>query len=111
MYREYQGTPSRVPDEDVDLNYLSDSLITTDAIVPVVPDLGIFTNVTTLNFLHWFWNCGNLKSIADRDRLVNEVFHSSEGFHPEDICVRDLHAIDARLAGEGQSEQLVVGEG
>ena len=78
VYHEYQGTPSCVPNEDVDPNYLSDSLITMNATIPVVPDLGIFTNVATLNFLHWFWNCGNLKSIADQGHSVNEVFQSSE---------------------------------
>ena len=42
---------------------------------------------------------------------MNEVFDSSEGFYPEDICVQDLHENNAQLAGEWRSEQLMVGEG
>ncbi|KAF8477907.1 hypothetical protein JB92DRAFT_3281658, partial [Gautieria morchelliformis] len=63
---------------------------------------GPFKTPSTLNLLNWFWNCGSLKSVGDRDRLVREVFNAPEGFNPLDVQVADLHTLDKLLQSPGQ---------
>lgn len=109
LSRVYPRHPGSIPDENVDINDLSDipSSDTTKSkakdLAATVPDLGIYPNVSTLIFLHWFWNSGAVKSVGDRDRLVNDVFHSLEGFNPRDVNVSELHKLDAQLAGQGST--------
>jgi Plavaka transposase len=95
LYREYRTLPANIPDENADVADLTEvapkSRKGDD--VPAA-GLGLFGNASTLNFLHWFWNCGSLKSVGDRDRLVREVFHAPGGFNPDDVQVAHLHRLD-----------------
>jgi hypothetical protein len=84
LYREYPDIPGKVPDEQADITDLTEinkHSSEQDLDENASAELGLFSNTSTLNFLQWFWNCGSLKSIGDRDRLVKEVFHSPEGFN------------------------------
>jgi hypothetical protein len=105
LYREYPDIPGKVPDEQADVTDLTEinkHSSEQDLDENASAELGLFPNTSTLNFLQWFWNCGSLKSIGDRDRLVKEVFHSPEGFNVQDIQVGQLHKLDAQMSGQNR---------
>jgi Plavaka transposase len=104
VYRVYRRAPRNIPDDNVDVADLMevDSGVATNASKKdcELADLGLCKNISTLNFLNWFWNKGTLKSINERDRLVTEVFHAPEGFNPLDVQVPHLHKLDKHFAGQ-----------
>jgi len=99
LYREYHGFPEKVPDENLDVNDLTEGVRSNSDSYTSSASLEPFPNRTTLNFLHWFWNCGSLKSVADHDHLVKEVLHAPDGFNPQDLNVAQLHKLDAQMSG------------
>ena len=62
LYHEYQDVPDKIPDEHVDVTDLTENdmreLHSGEQDDEKPPELGAFPNTSTLNFLHWFWNCG-----------------------------------------------------
>jgi len=107
LYREYEDAPHKIPDEQLDVTDLREQEYSLMGVSSspqggtynTAPGgLGSYPNISTLNFLHWFWNGGTTKSVSDRDRLIKEVFHSPKGFNPQDIQVAELHKLDAQMS-------------
>jgi len=92
LFREYQGVPDRVPDEETTIDDLAE--LAPDTIK--LNSTGFLANASTFKLQQWFWNTGSTKSVGDRDRLVTDVLHSPD-FDPKDISVANLHRLDAEM--------------